>query len=225
MQRRAVLFDLFHTLTAVEAVPGNGGPGTSEILGVSREAWNAQLLGHSRDRLTGVVRDPVEIVRRMARAIDPSIPEEAIRAAAARRAERFARALLEPPAETLEMLRSLRGPLGLVSNADASEAAAWPRSPLAPLFASAVFSCDAGAAKPDPEIYLACVRALGVRADECVFVGDGGSDEMAGAKRLGMATVLYRGLARRIWPDRAPASAPAADVVVDELGGLREAVE
>jgi len=51
--KRAVIFDLFHTLTSLESTWGDNRPTTSMILGVSKEAWNEQLLERSRERLTG----------------------------------------------------------------------------------------------------------------------------------------------------------------------------
>ena len=44
-QKQAVLFDLFHTLTALEST-WLAGPTTSEMLGISREEWNDQLWKH-----------------------------------------------------------------------------------------------------------------------------------------------------------------------------------
>ena len=49
-----------------------------------------------------------------------------------------------------------------------------------------MFSCEAGLAKPDPEIYRKAMRELGVEAETTVYVGDGGDDELAGAQRAGL---------------------------------------
>ncbi len=43
--------------------------------------------------------------------------------------------------------------------------------------------------KPDPCIYEEAARRLGVAFNECVFVGDGGSNELAGAKAVGMKAI------------------------------------
>jgi hypothetical protein len=79
---RAVVFDLFHTLTSLESTKAPG-RGTSQILKVSRQAWNEQLWAHSRDRLTGRLADPYEIIRTMAHAIDPNIQRDVIERAVA----------------------------------------------------------------------------------------------------------------------------------------------
>jgi putative hydrolase of the HAD superfamily len=52
------------------------------------------------------------------------------------------------------------------------------------------FSCQLGVRKPDPTIYLSATRTLGVSPEECLYVGDGGSHELSGAKALAMHAVL-----------------------------------
>ena len=43
--------------------------------------------------------------------------------------------------------------------------------------------------KPDPEIYRRAMQALNVTPQECLYVGDGGSHELTGARDLGMQAV------------------------------------
>lgn len=43
--------------------------------------------------------------------------------------------------------------------------------------------------KPDACIYEEAAKRLGIDLTECVFVGDGGSNELAGAKAVGMKAV------------------------------------
>lgn len=44
--------------------------------------------------------------------------------------------------------------------------------------------------KPDLRIYEYALNRLDVKAEESLFVGDGGSNELAGAKRAGMISVF-----------------------------------
>ena len=172
--KKAVVFDLFHTLTSLESTWGAGRRMTCEPLGISPEAWDDQLQRKSRDRLVGVKKDAFEIVAEMARAIDPSISDERIKAATENRIARFAAALHEIADETLSVLRSLKTHgtrIGLISNADVMEVAAWGKSPIRHLLDSAIFSCVAGCVKPEREIYELSLRALGVLPAESVFVG------------------------------------------------------
>jgi putative hydrolase of the HAD superfamily len=61
-----------------------------------------------------------------------------------------------------------------------------PRLPVAPLLDACVFSVEVGMCKPDPAIYAEACRRLGVRPQECLHVGDGGSHELTGADEVGM---------------------------------------
>jgi putative hydrolase of the HAD superfamily len=58
------------------------------------------------------------------------------------------------------------------------------------LFDTVLFSCEVKLKKPDRRIYELCAQRLGVEPDECLYVGNGGSDELAGARRAGMTPVL-----------------------------------
>lgn len=116
-------------------------------------------------------------------------------AAAGRLYRDFQRRTLAPRPEAIPMLTALRQggyATGLISNCPAIAADLWPESPLAPLIDVAIFSCRVGLLKPDPRIYhLACER-LGIAADRCLYVGDGGSRELSGAAACGMDAVLLQ---------------------------------
>jgi putative hydrolase of the HAD superfamily len=221
--KKAVIFDLFHTLTSLESTLGPGRRTTSEMLGVSREDWNDQLLKKSRDRLVGSKKDAFEIIAGMARAIDRSISDEKIKAATENRIAQFAAALSAIPAETIAVLESLkkRGKrIGLISNADVTEVAAWGGSKIGHLFDSTIFSCVVGCVKPEREIYELSLRELGVSSDEAVFVGDGGSNELEGAKKIGMATIMMTGIIKSLWPEQIADRRRHADFVIEQLNEL-----
>jgi putative hydrolase of the HAD superfamily len=216
---RAVIFDLFHTLTSADVLrlPGKG---TSEILGVSREAWNEQLLRFSDDRLRGKITDPFMIIARMARAIDRTISDETIREAVENRINRFRRALMNIEDSTRVTLRELRRvgkSLGLISNADVNEIAGWDDSPLKPYFDCVVFSCRVGYVKPERQIYERALKEFGVEARHILYVGDGGSDELRGAKDMGMNTVLTTHVIKQFWPERIVKARQYADFEINEL--------
>ena len=196
---------------------------TCEMLGVRHQDWDEQLLVHSRDRLAGHKTDVYAIIRDMAHAIDPSIPEERIRAATHNRMTRFASALKGIPEENLRVLRALKSEgklLALLSNADVMEAAAWDETEASGLFDVAVFSCQVGLVKPEREIYELCLDRLGVAAADAVFVGDGGSDELLGARGAGMTPVMVTGVMQGMWPERVSSRRHQADFVIERLGEL-----
>lgn len=105
------------------------------------------------------------------------------------------RARLAPDVSVVEALQSLRGQgrrLGVLSDASAEIAAAWPASSLAPLMDAAVFSCEIGCTKPDQRLYARISRELDVPVRRTLYVGDGGGDELHGALAHGMAAVAVR---------------------------------
>ena len=223
MRARGVVFDLFHTLTGLES-EWSALPWTSDVLGIDRAVWDRALTAQSRWRLAGEECDPYLIVSRLARAIDPSIPEATLRKAVEVRTARFRHALSSiPPAnvETLVALRRAGLRLGLISNADVMEVSAWADSPLAGLFDAEIFSCTAGCVKPEPAIYAKCLDALGLQGDECIFVGDGSSNELVGAKAAGMRTVLVSGVIADLWPERIPERMAIADHHIRWIPELR----
>ncbi|UCF70706.1 MAG: HAD family hydrolase [candidate division WOR-3 bacterium] len=219
---QAVIFDLFHTLTSADIMrlPGRG---TSEMLGVSRQDWNEQLLHHSEERLRGEMIDPFKIMEKMAHAIDPAILSQTIEIAVKNRIKRFRYALTnidEPTLNTLRTLKKSGKRLGLISNADVTEIDGWELSPLKPFFDTVIFSCRVGYFKPEREIYEACVKALNVRPDDCLYVGDGGSDELRGAKEIGMTTVMTVHVIKNFWPERIERAGQYADLQIDGIHEL-----
>lgn len=220
-RKQAVIFDLFHTLTGIDRDAER--PRTAELLGVPGEVWRRQLLDHSRERLVGEIADPYEIIRTLAHAIDPSIPEETILKTTDNRIARFADTLKNIPSASVETLKALRAAgkkIALISNADAMEARAWDESPIAGFFDEVLFSCHVGWAKPEPEIYEECLRRLDLPAGACAFVGDGGSNELRTARAHGLTTVMFTGVSAVFWPHEIDAIRPDADYEISDLRNL-----
>eukprot|EP00808_Paulinella_micropora_P019732 g59209.t1 len=89
-------------------------------------------------------------------------------------------------------LRQAGFPTALLSNCTHEVPFLWPNSPLAPLMDTAIFSAVEGIAKPEPQIYQTTAQRLNFKAKRCLFVGDGGSNELSGAVSAGMLAVLFR---------------------------------
>lgn len=211
-QIRAVLFDLFHTLVSVE-IARSPGPTVPEVLGVDRETWWRAWMEDS-DRYALGHAPLEEILPVKARIANPAVTEEQIRQVLLTRPARFRHALINVEPETLAGLSRLRSAglkLGLVSNCGPDEIAAWPESPLSGLLHTAVFSCVVGLMKPDPRIYLLAAAQLQVEPSACLFVGDGASNELTGARNAGMTPVLLTRHIEVIAPHRiSPAEVQAA---------------
>jgi putative hydrolase of the HAD superfamily len=120
------------------------------------------------------------------------VPEEHVHGLVAARHD-LARRALVPRAGVLDTLddlhaRGLR--LGLISVCSEEVPATWPSTELAARFDATTFSSECGVMKPDAEIYLRTVRALGIDPQETLYVGDGANDELRGAQAVGMTPVL-----------------------------------
>jgi len=196
---RGVVFDLFHTLVD---------PEDFRPAGFLRAAAVASTLRVAEDRFTSFWSDTAQ--HRLLGHVSPreSMMEFLAKEGLAREKE-FLRlvdeadhllgrdqeaALLKPRPEVLEALALLRERglrLGLLSNADKREIRRWRESPLAEHFAAPAFSCLCGYAKPDIRAYQAAIAPLGVAAQECAFVGNGGAGELQGAKEAGFALVVF----------------------------------
>jgi putative hydrolase of the HAD superfamily len=218
----ALIFDLFHTLTAPPSLLDLP-PHPRERLGVSRERWEEVQFSETRARLVGRVRQPADILRDITDRMLPGLEPALIGDLVLDRAHRLIAMLQQIPGETLSTLAGLRERgwvLVLLSNADAMECAPWAASPLARHFHKALFSCDIGCCKPEVESYRLAVEASGVPLESCWFIGDGGSDELVGARQAGLRTIFLSAVVEEMWPDRVPTRAGLADAHIRQLSEL-----
>jgi HAD superfamily hydrolase (TIGR01509 family) len=95
--------------------------------------------------------------------------------------------------ESLTAFRASGLRTGLISNAGVTTAPAlrWllDQYELSPLFDCLVFSDEVALAKPDPAIFREAFVTLGVRGEDCAFVGDSPLNDVAGSQALGMFAV------------------------------------
>ena len=192
MSPSVLFFDLFHTLVLPRY---NGSANEYGILGLSAEQWEAVAEDHDlyRRRATGKVNDPSAIIDEIIANGGWIVTDDQRNQLLALRMGRMRAALLhiDPPIlHTLKTLRKNGLKLCLISNADSIDKMAFTESPLYPLFDDAIFSCDVGYMKPERDIYQIAMERMGALPRDCFFIGDGGSDELKGAKSAGMSTVL-----------------------------------
>jgi putative hydrolase of the HAD superfamily len=194
---RPVIFDLYNTL--IDGADDERDRALGEmaaLLGVAPAALVREYHGSWADRLVRwTVEETIRIIAGRL-GVDPTADQVA--AAAKLRRGLPGRLFDLVSVDTLAVLDALRADghrLGLLSNATAESVEAWPDGPLARRFDVAIFSSAVGLAKPDPAIYHLIAERIGARPAECVFVGDGSDDELAGAAAVGMTvfrTVEFR---------------------------------
>ena len=217
-----IIFDLFHTLVSLKS-DGISGSKTSDLLGIPENDWNRLLWESSEHRLRYSYQDDVSIIRGLAHMYDPSIPEATIIETTRSRAIRFRSCLNNPPKERVNVIRRLfeRGhKMILLSNADVMEKRGWNESPFAPFFMDALFSCDIGYIKPEPGAYKEALRVSQSKPETAVFVGDGGSDELKGAKACGITTIMTTEIIGESYPELIPKRRPDADFIITSLEEL-----
>jgi putative hydrolase of the HAD superfamily len=217
-----IIFDLFHTLVGVKS-DGTFGRNTCDILSIPENDWNRLLWESSEHRLRQSYQDDISIIRELAHIYDPSISDSRIVEAAYSREARFRNSLKNPPEERVEVIRKLhkRGHrMILLSNADVMEKRGWDESPFAPFFFDALFSCEIGYVKPEPDAYKTALQVSQSTSDNAVFVGDGGSNELKGAKAFGITTIMTIEIINKSWPELIPKRKSYADYVIGSLNEL-----
>lgn len=125
---------------------------------------------------------------------------------------------VRPFPDVVPVLRRLRGRFRLLAlsngNADVRH------TPLGALFDLALSPAHTGTAKPDPEMFHAAARQLGVAPPQMLHVGDDPLSDVHGARRAGLHAV---------WLDRAaspwPRDLPPPAVRITSLGELPAVVE
>lgn len=193
----AVIFDLFGTL-----IPNFSAAEYRQVTDAMAETVGAPpddfayLIGSGTWalRATGALPSVAAAVAHVCDLLGIVADESHIVAAARIRTELTRHALQPLPGvvETLIALRARAFPIGLISDCSAEVPLLWDDCALAPLIDAAIFSCAVGMKKPDPRIYAMACERLGVRPDDCLYVGDGSGRELSGAADAGMQPVLVR---------------------------------
>lgn len=187
---QAVLFDFFGTLTH-GVRRGAAHRATADLLGCSTEALVEVLDSSFHERASGSFGDAESTMRWVCDRLGVRPSDAEVRAAVATR-HRAVRADTRLRAEAVPVLAALRRRgvrTGLVSDCTHELPAFLPQLAVAPLLDAQVFSVRLGRCKPDPALYLAACYRLGQLPADCLYVGDGDSQELTGAERAGLSAV------------------------------------
>ncbi len=196
---RGVVFDLFGTLisTTADDVFENRRL-VAEDLGVDPDAY-VRVRQETRERAeTGRTGGAGETLAFFARQAGVKPRPDALRRAAQRWLDANRR-WLSPERSTLEALDGLRAAgyrLGLLTNCGPAVESVWADSPLAARFDATAFSSEVGFLKPHPETYRVACERLGIAPEDCLYVGDGGDNELTGAAAAGLHAVLIETMAK-----------------------------
>ncbi len=196
MKYKAVIFDLFGTLVDNFSMREHDAVKRQMAAALSAPPEDfARLWGETfNKRATGAFRSTKDNIEYICQRLGVRPKGECIKLAVKIRVD-FTRHSLKPrddAPETLTQLIQEGYRIGLISDCSSEVPLLWADTPFAPLIHAALFSCVVRLMKPDPRIYRLACEQLGVKPQECLYVGDGSSHELTGASRLGMHAVLIR---------------------------------
>ena len=196
MKYEAVIFDLFGTLVdnysrrEYESMMVR----MASILSAPPDEFIRLWLDTSTQRGIGVFRSLEANIEYICREFKVHVSDAQVKEVTRVRFNFVGRWMRPRPSsvEVLSHLKSQGYKIGLISDCSMDTPTVWGDTPFAPLVDVTVFSCLVGMMKPDPRIYQIATAQLGVEPQRCVYIGDGSSQELTGASRVGMHPVLIR---------------------------------
>ncbi|MBD5525905.1 MAG: HAD family hydrolase [Lachnospiraceae bacterium] len=187
---RAVIFDMFETLITLYESPIYFGSEIAKDVGIPVEEFLSMWQPTEYDRSVGKMKfeDVMENILGNYRCYSENLIEHVKQ----KRIDSKKEAFRHLHSEIIPMLTELKNKkilIGLISNTFSEEEIVIRESLLFPYFDAVFLSSEQGICKPDEEIFYRCMRALSVEAEECIYVGDGGSCELEAAQKLGMKAI------------------------------------
>lgn len=194
-----IFFDLFFTLVTPRY---NELRNENDVLKITKEEWELYAEDNElyEKRATGKEKIPIKIIESIIEKIGMQVSYDDENEILELREERFKKSLMEVDFTIINVLINLKKNgkrICLISNADVIDVRYWKESPLHNLFDETIFSYEAECLKPEKEIYNIALNKMNAKPEECIFIGDGGSNELKGAKELGIKTILTTYLLKR----------------------------
>lgn len=187
---RAVIFDMFETLITHYQSPLYFGTQMAIDAGIPEDRFKALWHPTEYDRTIGklTLEKSLEIILRENNCYSETLFKTIVgnRIAAKKECFKHLHTEIIPMLSTLKKRGFL---IGLISNCFSEEADVIRSSELFPYFDAIYLSYEQGIQKPEVEIFQRCMDDLSVRAEECIYVGDGGSEELETARKLGMVAL------------------------------------
>lgn len=187
---KAVIFDMYETLITHYECPLYFSAEMAEDAGIPAEKFQELWRTTATDRTIGKLSFE-EIIERILQE-NNTYSEERFQTIVDKRIwtkEETFRHLHEEIIPMLEKLKEKGILIGLISNCFSEEAEVIKKSILYPYFHASCLSYEEGLQKPDSAIFQRCMERLQVEAEECLYVGDGGSGELEAAQKIGMKAV------------------------------------
>lgn len=191
MAYKAVIFDLFETLITEWGHKKYTKSEMCSDLGVEREAFDRYWDEKEKERYSGGIsfKDSILYVcEKCGKSVDDLTVCKMIDKRVQTKSVCFE--YVNPDVyQLLENLKKAGMRLGIISNCSSEEVNAIRESRICKYFDQIILSYEVRMQKPEIRIYQEAANLLGVAKSECIFVGDGGSHELEGAKMAGMEAV------------------------------------
>ncbi|MFC1920802.1 HAD family hydrolase [Chloroflexota bacterium] len=196
MKYKAVIFDLFGTLVDVFSLSEHEEmlKNLGAVIDVPYEEFRPVWYEATKNRNIGIYPTSRENIVYICKKLGVSADEQKVERALEIRFE-FVRRAMVPRNDAVQVLSQIRTrgmKTGLISNSTPIVTEIWPETPFPPHFDTAVFSCTEGIKKPDMRIYRLALERLRIKPEDCLYIGDGDSNELTGAGETGMYPVLIR---------------------------------
>ena len=187
---RAVIFDMFETLATFFESPLYFGAQIAKDAGIPEENFNALWRPTEQARSIGetTLEQTLETILRENGCYSETLLQDIVTKRVASKQDCFRH--IHP--DIIPMLTKIKEKgilIGLISNCYSEEVEAIRSSELFPYFDAVYLSYEQGVWKPDEEIFTRCMAELSVKAEECLYIGDGGSYELETARKLGMTAL------------------------------------
>ena len=212
---KAVLFDLYETLVTESGAAIRNAGALGESFGLDAKAYRREWKQLRPRVLCGQLTFQAALTE-VGERLDVAIPLELVQRACDERARAKSAILQRIDPALIALTHDLRERgvrLAVVSNCMAEDVVGWTDSALAPQFDCTMFSFSAGVVKPDARIYLEALRQLRVNAEDAIYIGDGGDDELAGAQRAGLSAAQAAWFVSRGHAESIPVLANQHDVL------------
>lgn len=191
MKYKAVIFDMFETLITEWGHKKYTKNEMCSDLGIEREKFDVYWNEKEKERYTGEISFTDSILyvcgkcgKKMDDITLSGVIEKRIRT------KSLCFEYVNPDVYLLLDCLKMNGlRLAIISNCSSEEVKVIKQSKIYKYFDQIILSYEVKMQKPDIRIYKTGSDLLGVAADECVFVGDGGSNELEGAKLAGMKAI------------------------------------
>lgn len=184
---KAVVFDMFETLVTHYNCPLYFGEQIAKDIGISNEEFQSIWEPSGEKRTIGelTLEDVLEKILRKFDCYSEDLLNKIVSKRMAVKQQCFDN--INPDIiPMLKKIKKLNIKLAVISNCFSEEVHVIRQNLISQYFDEIFLSYEQGIQKPNPEIFLKCAKKLGVEPEQCLYIGDGGSDELFSSEQIGM---------------------------------------